>query len=130
MLYEHHTEPVLPFQQWLRRVARSVWIALSITGGMLALGIIGYHTLGNLSWIDSIVEASMILGGMGPVSPLTTDAVKLFASAYALLSGLFVIGATGIILSPWLHRFLHHFYADRRKPSADGKTRRVTDGDE
>ena len=78
----------------------------------LAIGIIGYHNLAGFSWVDSLLEASMILGGMGPINPLTNDASKVFASLYALFSGLMFIGIMGVVLSPIVHRFLHKFHVD------------------
>ena len=76
----------------------------------LLIGVAGYHWIDHLDWIDAILESSMILGGMGPVNPLQNDAAKLFASGYALFSGLVLIGVTGVILTPLVHRILHHFH--------------------
>jgi hypothetical protein len=52
----------------------------------------------------------MILGGMGPVNPLTTTPAKLFAGVYALFAGLVFIGVSGLVLAPFLHRLMHHFH--------------------
>jgi hypothetical protein len=79
---------------------------------MLLLGVMGYHYIAELNWIDSILEASMILSGMGPVSPLKTGGSKLFASAFALLSGVFFIVVMGIVLAPMLHRVMHKFHLE------------------
>jgi len=79
----------------------------------LAIGIAGYHWIDQLDWVDSLLEASMILGGMGPVNPLRNDGAKIFASAYALLSGLVLIGVMGIILTPITHRVLHKFHVEK-----------------
>jgi hypothetical protein len=88
--------------------------SLVVGGGLLLLalliGIAGYRWIGGLDWVDSILEASMILGGMGPVNPLTSNGAKLFASAYALFSGVVFIGLMGIILAPVVHRVLHKFH--------------------
>jgi hypothetical protein len=65
-----------------------------------------------LAWIDSLLEASMILGGMGPINPPKTTEAKLFASAYALFSGLVFIGIMGIVLTPIIHRILHKFHVE------------------
>ena len=73
---------------------------------------IGYHWLDDLNWIDSLLEASMILGGMGPVNPIKTTSAKVFASAYALFSGLVFIGIMGIVLTPIAHRLLHKFHVE------------------
>lgn len=78
----------------------------------LFLGICGYHFIAGFNWVDSLLEASMILGGMGPVRELSHDAAKIFASVYALFSGVIFIALMGIILSPVVHRVLHKFHVD------------------
>jgi hypothetical protein len=113
-MYEHHSQPVLPRRQWLQRLAASMWLAFAVLGGVLLTGILGYHFLGNLEWIDSLLEASMILGGMGPVAVMQNDAVKIFASFYALLSGCLFLTSVGIVVAPILHRLLHRLH--HRKP--------------
>ncbi|HYX30215.1 MAG TPA: hypothetical protein VE863_16855, partial [Pyrinomonadaceae bacterium] len=65
-------------------------------------------------FVDSLLESSMILGGMGPVNELKGDAAKVFASLYALFSGLMFIGIMGVVLSPIVHRFLHKFHIDEK----------------
>jgi hypothetical protein len=81
----------------------------------LLIGVVGYHLSAGLSWIDSLLNASMILSGMGPTNPLTTTIGKLFASFYALFSGLFFIVVTGVMLSPFVHRVLHRFHLEKEK---------------
>jgi hypothetical protein len=76
----------------------------------LGAGILGYHVIARLPWIDSLLNASMILGGMGPVDRLDTDAAKVFASVYALFSGLVFIGVLGVILAPFVHRIMHRLH--------------------
>lgn len=78
----------------------------------LAVGIAGYHFIAGFNWVDSMLEASMILGGMGPVKELHDDTSKIFASIYALFSGLIVIALMGIMLSPVVHRVMHKFHVD------------------
>lgn len=119
--YEHYSDPVLPRAKWLRRICNSAWLAFIIVSIALVGGVCGYHLIAGLGWVDSILEASMILGGMGAIAPMTTDAAKLFASFYALLSGLIIVSTTGIILAPFLHRLMHHFHGpnqphDESKP--------------
>ena len=112
--YEHHQDQLAPRSIFFKRVAVSLLIAFGMIGFALMIGIIGYHTLAGLGWIDSLLEASMILGGMGPVNPLTNDTSKIFASLYALFSGLMFIGIMGVVLSPIVHRFLHKFHVDEK----------------
>jgi hypothetical protein len=78
----------------------------------LSIGIAGYHWIAGFGWIDSLLEASMILGGMGPVNPLQGDGAKLFASFYALFSGLIFIGVMGVVLAPLAHRLMHKVHID------------------
>ena len=108
--YEHYSEPLLPWPKWLKRIINSAWMAFVIVFAALVSGVLGYHTIAGLNWVDSILEASMILGGMGAIAPMTSDTAKLFASAYALISGFIVVTTTGIILAPFLHRLMHHFH--------------------
>ena len=75
----------------------------------------GYHFIAGLPWIDSLLNASMILGGMGPVDTLTSAPAKIFASAYALFSGLAFIGVASLMLAPFVHRLLHAFHLDKEK---------------
>ena len=111
-MYEHHSQPLLPRAAFLLRLASHVGIAMGVVLGSLAIGILGYHFLENLAWIDALVNAAMILGGMGPVDALHTSTGKLFASFYALYSGIVFLLAVGIIFAPVFHRILHHFHLE------------------
>jgi hypothetical protein len=111
-MLEHHRQPLLTPKAFARRILLYMGIALGILLASLFIGILGYHFLGGLSWIDSMLNASMILGGMGPVNELTTDAAKIFASIYALFSGVVFLLAFAVILAPVVHRFLHRFHID------------------
>jgi hypothetical protein len=95
-----------------RHFLASLALAGALVGAALALGLLGYHYLNGLPWIDALVDAAMILGGMGPVSPLTSDAAKLFAAFYALFSGLLFIATTAILVGPWVHLFLSWLHSD------------------
>jgi len=109
-MFEHHRQPLLPRAAFFLRLARHAGIALGIVLVSLAIGIVGYHVFEDLSWIDATVNAAMILGGMGPVNELNTNAGKLFAAAYALFSGLVFLVAIAVIFAPIVHRFLHRFH--------------------
>ena len=110
--YESHRQKLAPLSVFAKRLASAVGLACVIVGIALFIGIAGYHWLDELDWIDSLLEASMILGGMGPVNPITTTSAKLFASVYALFSGLVFIGIMGIVLTPIAHRVLHKFHVE------------------
>jgi len=111
-MYEKRHEPLIPPRAFLRRVLRSALLSAVIVTLALGIGVAGYHFTEHLSWLDSLLNASMILGGMGPVDALHTVAGKLFASFYALFSGLVFIGAASVMLAPLAHRLLHHFHVD------------------
>ncbi len=111
-MFEHRKDPLLPRQKYLRRLARHGLFSFSIIFISLAIGVIGYHALEGLGWVDATVNASMILGGMGPVNQLHTTAGKLFASAYALFSGIIFLVAAAVLFAPVFHRFLHKFHLD------------------
>ena len=116
-MFERSHEKLAPLPVFLRRMATSVVFAVLLLFLVLLIGIAGYHWIDTLGWVDSILEAAMILGGMGPVNPIKTDGAKLFAAAYALFSGVIFIGMMGILLTPVVHRVLHTFHI---KESKDG----------
>ncbi len=113
-MYEHRTHHLLSRAEFTRRIARHVALAVAIIALALGIGVAGYHYLGELKWLDALLNASMILGGMGPVDPLPQPAAKIFASAYALFSGLVFIGVASVLVAPFVHRLLHRFHIDER----------------
>ncbi len=108
------------------RLFRSFVWSTALISASLAVGIAGYHWIAGLTWVDAFLNASMILGGMGPVAELKSIPSKIFASCYALFSGLVLVGTTGLVLGPILHRMLHQFHLDdmddaNENASGDGK---------
>ena len=97
-----------------RRFMLALGLSSGLIGCSLGLGVLGYHFIAGFGWVDSLLNAAMILTGMGPTNALTSDGAKLFASGYALFSGLIFITATGILLSPIFHRVLHRFHIEER----------------
>jgi len=110
--FEHRHEPLLPRTAFLRRLLQYGALAIAIVIGSLGVGVLGYHFVARFSWIDALMNAAMILGGMGPVNELGTDGSKLFASFYALFSGIVFLIAFGLLMAPVFHRLLHHFHLE------------------
>ena len=105
-----YQDPLPPFSKFLRHLCKNIAVGILLIAMALFIGMYGYHTLEHMSWMDAFANASMILSGMGPFGPLTTDSGKLFAGLYALFSGLFFILIMGILIAPILHRLLHEFH--------------------
>jgi hypothetical protein len=101
-----------PLPKFRKRLWKGIFIAVSMISGSMLLGMVGYHFICGLGWIDSILNASMILTGMGPVDPMKNDAAKLFASAYALFSGVAFLTTIAVVLAPIIHRTMHKFHID------------------
>ncbi len=117
--FEHRSDPLLPRRAFLGRLARSAALGFAIVAFSLLIGMIGYHLLVKLGWMDAFLNASMLLGGMGPIDPPKTAAGKLFSGLYALYCGFAVLGIAGVVFAPIFHRFLHRFHLEgeqRRKP--------------
>lgn len=106
-----------PLEVFLRRQLYHVAAAFMVAAFALGIGIAGYHWIARLGWTDSLLNASMILSGMGPVDRLPTRAAKIFASVYALFGGLVFMVTMGLILTPLVHRLLHrlHIEEDQRR---------------
>jgi hypothetical protein len=111
-MFEHHTQPLATQAVFARRMLRYGLVTSGMILLSLIMGMVGYHYFESLSWIDSLLNASMILGGMGPVNALRTNAGKLFASFYALYSGIILLASVGILATPIFHRFMHHFHLE------------------
>ncbi len=111
-MFEHRRESLLPRRAFAQRVAWHLSIASVVVALALGFGVVGYHWLGGLPWIDALLNASMILGGMGPVDPISSPAGKLFASFYALFSGLVFIGVASLAIAPFVHRIMHSLHIE------------------
>jgi hypothetical protein len=112
-LYETRGEPPLAWAHFRRRMRIHFSYALAIIVVSLAMGMIGYHILAGDGWIDAFLDTSMLLGGMGPMGPLKTNAAKIFAGMFALYSGLVFLAVTILLLTPVFHRVLHKFHWEK-----------------
>jgi hypothetical protein len=117
--FERFHEPLVPIRVFYGRLVWSGLVALGLILVLLSIGVAGYHWIAGLEWVDALLNASMILGGMGPVDTLHNDASKIFASAYALFSGVTFLSSVGVFLSPALHRLVHHFHLEADSSGSD-----------
>jgi hypothetical protein len=108
--FEHHRQPLLPRADFLRRLLLHGLAGLLVMAGSLGLGVLGYRLTGGMPWLDALLNASMILSGMGPVDAMTSAGGKLFASFYALFSGIVFLAVASLVLAPVAHRILHRLH--------------------
>lgn len=111
-MFESRTTPLLESSEFRKRLLKFVGAGFTLIALSLLIGTLGYHYIAGLRWIDALLEASMIIAGMGPVSVLKTDGAKLFASAYALFSGIAFLSSVGLFIAPVAHRFFHRFHLE------------------
>jgi hypothetical protein len=109
---EKRTDPLLAWGRFAWRMVSYVGAAAALIGGALLIGVLGYKLIAGFSWIDSLLNASMILSAMGPVDHVDSDAAKIFASCYALFSGIVFITSISIIAAPVFHRVMHSFHVE------------------
>ena len=119
-MFEHRLQPPLSPRAFARRMARQGGYAGILIAGSTVLGMAGYHWIARFSWVDSFLNACMLLGGMGPVGELPGNAAKIFAGCFSLYSGLVFLIAGGLLLTPIFHRVLHRFHWDAGKHDAKG----------
>lgn len=103
---------ILPVRDFAKRMLLYGFYALFLLVFSLGIGVIGYHYLAELGWVDSLLNASMILTGMGPVDRLVTDTAKIFASIYSIFSGVIFLTTVAVFLSPLVHRLLHILHVE------------------
>lgn len=114
-MFENKHQPLAPKKVFYGRLMRMGMIAAFAVFICLLIGILGYHYIAHLIWIDALHNASMILSGMGPVANIDNVSGKLFSSAYALFSGVAFITNIGIFLAPVIHRFLHQIHLEKKE---------------
>ena len=129
--YERHDQPVASITTYRRRLLTNARVAGSVVLFSLAIGVAGYHWLvGVPDWLDCLLSASMILGGMGPIGdPPTTAAGKIFASFYALYCGVVLLVSVGLLVTPALHRLLHRFHMATEAEEQEVEKGRAPKGD-
>jgi hypothetical protein len=110
--FEHRKQPLISQSRFIRRMVLTVILSLAGLAIWVLVGMLGYHLLANLPWVDSFLNAAMIVGGMGPVDILNASSAKVFAGVYAILSGVIFLSIFGFLIAPVFHRFLHRFHLD------------------
>ena len=105
--YEHRSHHLLSWPRFFRRAGGHLLAGVAILACAVGIGTVGYHTAGQLEWLDAFLNASMILSGMGPVDRMEKPPGKLFSAVYALSCGLLFIGVIGVVVAPWIHRLFH-----------------------
>jgi hypothetical protein len=118
VFYEGRKSPLATRAVFLRRLGGHFLVSLGLVAVSVAAGMAGYAYFEHLAWRDAFLNAAMLLGGEGPVTPPASPGGKLFAGLYALYSGLVFLFAVGVVLTPVLHRLLHQFHADLPLPRA------------
>ena len=96
-------------RHFINKLIKNIAIGILFLIISLGIGVFGYHYFFNISWLDSLVNASMILTGMGPVYRAVSDGAKWFSSLYAVYSGVAFLTSVAVIFGPIVHRFLHKF---------------------
>ena len=119
MAWEHHSEPLAPGSVFAGRVLRQFLLVAVLVAAGLALGTLGYMIVSrgneNLGFVDSFLEASMLLSGAGPLytERSSTDGMKIFSSLFALFSTLIVVSSVGILAAPIVHRVVHRLHLEK-----------------
>jgi hypothetical protein len=113
--WENKKQRLAPFGTFLKRLTRFGLFAIFLILISLGIGMLGYHHLAELNWIDSFYMASMILTGMGPTIEMKSTSAKLFSSIYALYSGVAFLSICAVFFTPVIHRFLHKLHVDHEE---------------
>ncbi len=107
-----HPPPLSSSNRFYARVRRALALSGSLIGATLLVGTVGYHLVDDFGWLDAFHQSALLLSGMGPVKENASVAGKLFDSFYALFCGVILLGATGIMFTPVIHRILHRFHIE------------------
>ncbi len=106
--------PLSSFTVFAKRVIFSALLGLTAVMCVVGTGMIGFHYIEALSWIDSYLQSAMFFGGLGTEYTIQSWWGKFFAATYAIVCPFGLIASVTILLMPFLHRFLHKFHLDER----------------
>lgn len=112
---EHRGEKLLPLGDFYKRLIAFGFLSLGIILFSLVVGILGYRIFEGMNLVDAFLNAAMLMGGMGPISVLSTDGGKIFAGIYAMYCGFVLIFSVAIFMTPIFHRILHLFHLEGKK---------------
>lgn len=112
MKYESKCQQILSKRLFYKRVSKNILVATVVTSIFWSLGALGFYLLGMSDITDAYYNAAMLMTGMGPTTPNPSNALKWFASIYALLSGVVYLSTIGLMLAPIIHRFMHQFHLE------------------
>ena len=115
-MYENKRQKLAPPEVYYKRIGKNIFIAIAIVLVCLVIGAAGYKiTISQFDWYDSFLNASMILSGMGPMIDPTiilTKTAKVFATVYALFSGVAFLSTFSLLIAPIVHRFFHKLHLE------------------
>jgi len=126
--FEHRSKPLLPRSEFIKRMVYFASLSAGFVIFSLFMGMVGYRITENFSWVDAFVNAAMLMGGMGPVGELHTNAGKIFAGVYAMYCGLVLIIAVSFLIAPVFHRFLHRFHLEIDETTSRKESEKVKSG--
>jgi hypothetical protein len=104
--------PLASREVFFDRVRRGASYAFALVVTTLAIGMVGYHAIERMSWLDAFHQSALLLSGMGPVVDIKTAGGKLFDGLYAIFCGVILLAATGLMFAPVIHRVLHRFHVE------------------
>jgi intracellular septation protein A len=104
--------PLASRDVFLRRVRRATAYALALVVATLAIGSVGYRVLEHMNWLDAFHQSALILSGVGSTADVKSDGGKVFDAIYALFCGVILLAATGLMVTPVIHRLLHRFHLE------------------
>jgi hypothetical protein len=110
--FERRRQPLVTRRSFVRRLLFAVVLSAVLLAIWTVVGMIGYHAIAGLGWVDAFLNSAMIVGGMGPVDVLNNQPAKVFAGFYAILSGVIFLSVFGLLIGPVFHRFMHRFHLD------------------
>jgi uncharacterized membrane protein len=112
-MFEHYRQPLLPQPKFFARVLRSIIFAAILLTSTILIGASVYHYVEKFPWIDAVLNAVLIMTGLGIIGILNNPAVKMFTILYALFSTIVFFAVIGILFAPLIHRFFHRFHLER-----------------
>ncbi len=112
--FEKRNESLITGRQFAVRIGLFILLALAIEFTTVLFGSLGFHYIEGLGWLNSMLNATMVITGNGPVFEAQNNASKIFQIFFSIFGVIIFVLVISAILVPVLHRILHIFNMDTK----------------
>lgn len=110
--FERQNENLISRRKFAKRIFVFAFMGIIIETLTIFIGSLGFHFIEGLSWLNSILNATMVITGNGPSFEAHSNTGKIFQIIFSVAGVIIFVLVISVILVPVFHRVLHSFHFD------------------